>query len=94
MEISENPDIDSFGTLTVGVVGEEIVKVTPMIYNDRITIGPLEDHELFYDHGWCYDKGHWLPALLQWDPLTQDEPPDYKKRATPGQRRAPGKVAS
>ena len=72
------------------IVGEEIIRIIPMIFNDRLTIGPLElDHQEFY-HGWCYDKGGaaYLAASL-WDPIAQDEPMGYKKKATPGHRVAP-----
>lgn len=71
--------------LIVYAIGEEVVWVLSMIYNDRIVIGPRESG--FYEHGWCYDKGgSAVLAALAWDPRTQDEPEGYKKRATPGHR--------
>jgi len=65
------------------------VCLIPMIYNDRVTVGPKGDWT-GYEHGWCYDAGPAaLLAALVWDPETQDMPVGFKKQATPGQRRAP-----
>ena len=71
------------------VTNTEVIRIVPMIYNDRITIGRLEYDDMCYDHGWCYDKGVALIAAVVWDPDTQDEPAGFKKRATPGRRKAP-----
>lgn len=80
--------VDDFGTITVKQVGDEVVQVIPMIFNDRIVIGT--DPELGYEHGWCYDKGALaLLVAMTWDPLVDAEPWGYKKRATPGMRRVP-----
>jgi hypothetical protein len=79
--------VDEWGTITVKVVGDETVQVVPMIFNDRIVIG--SNPGMGYEHGWCYDQGIALIAALVWDPATEDEPAGYKKRATPGRRRAP-----
>lgn len=88
MEISDG-SVNKFGERRIGVVGDEVVFIREMIFNNRITIGDVDD-EMGYSHGWCYDKGiAAYAALAVWDPETQDEPPDYKKRATPGHRRAP-----
>ena len=82
--------VDKHAVITIRQVGAETVQVVPMIYNDRIVIGTDPEHQ--YEHGWCYDKGGLavLCALI-WDPAIEDEPIGYKKKATPGHRRAPEK---
>lgn len=86
-----NATIDAHGVMTVGTVGDETIQVIPMIYNMRIVVST--DPQTGYDHGWCYPRGGIVfGALMAWDPETQDEPPNYVKRATPGRRTAPRKA--
>lgn len=75
----EDFDVDEYGTITIKRVGDDVVQVMPMIYNDRIVIA---DAPLSYRHGWCYDKGGAaILAALVWDPETEDAPAGYKKQA-------------
>ena len=75
--------------MAMKMAGEEVVLICPMIFNDRIVIQTGIDSPC-YDHGWCYDKGGAaVIAALVWDPLTEAEPPGYKKRATSGIRVVP-----
>ena len=81
-----NPTV---GCFDVGVVGDEIVSIVPMIYNHRVTVGPADDR-LGYDHGWCYPSmAAAAIAVLDWDPATQPTPAGFIKQATPGMRTVP-----
>lgn len=43
-----------------------VIVVYPMIFNDRLCIGPSGERS--YDRGWCYPKGGAaLEAALEWD---------------------------
>lgn len=72
------------GAVPIKVTEQWVVAVSPMIFNDRITLTARDewDANRGYTAGWCYDKG---PAAaiagLMWDPDTEREPAGYKKRA-------------
>lgn len=86
-------EIDDYGTTTIGRWGGWLIQIVPMGFNDRIVLNP-ESFPGVYDHGWCYDKGGAaFLAAIAWDPVTEAEPPGYKKRAT-WQARQPGETAS
>lgn len=89
--IDPSLSVDEFGEITVKTVGDEVVQVIPMIFNDRIVIST--DPRRGYDHGWCYDKGGVALVVARvWDPATEAEPPGYKKRATESVRRLSGET--
>jgi hypothetical protein len=73
------------------VAGAERVDILQMLgANYRVTISENVPDPIGYRHGWCY-RGleAAAAAVAAWDPLTQDEPPGWHKRATPGLRCAP-----
>jgi hypothetical protein len=75
----------------VVVAGGERVDILPMLgRNARVVISEDVPDPMGYRHGWCY-RGMLAAAAAAaaWDPLTQDEPAGWHKRATPGVRRAP-----
>lgn len=83
----EQPTTDEYGTVSLGTWGGYLVQILPMIFNDRVVLTP-ESSPWGYDHGWCYERGVALLAVLAWDPETEAEPVGYKKRATMGLRQA------
>lgn len=87
----EEPEIDEWGTVTLGTWENYLVQIMPMIYNDRIVLTPAFNR-LFVDFGWCYDKGGaaYLAAAV-WDPATEGEPKGFKKRVA--RERQPGERA-
>lgn len=73
---------DTAQTNVVKVVGEWIVSVTPMIFNDRVLLTHVDEWPLTWTAGWCYDKGGVAHlAALAWDVATEHEPKGYKKVA-------------
>ncbi len=75
-----DPKIES---MVVQEIGEWIVSVTPMIFNDRILLTHKErDYPYGCTAGWCYDKGGAaVLAALAWNLETEHEPAGFKKMA-------------
>lgn len=66
----------------VKVTEHWIVAVVPMIFNDRIVLCDVDDWEIEYVAGFCYDKGPAAPlAAMAWDPEVEQYPVGYKKIA-------------
>lgn len=73
---------DTARTNVVKVVGEWIVSVTPMIFNDRVLLTHVDEWPFCWTAGWCYDKGGAAHlAAVAWDVETEREPKGYKKLA-------------
>lgn len=87
IKLADEPEMDEYGTVTLGTWKGYLIQVMPMLFNDRLVMSPVIA-PYTYDHGWCFDKGGaaYLAALV-WDPETQGEPPGYKKCATGGKRK-------
>lgn len=85
------PSTNMYGETTIGYYGGWAVKITAMIFNDRLVLSdesPLGGPR----YGWCFPKGgaaHLAAAV--WDPETEGEPAGYIA-AKPGGR-APGERA-
>ncbi len=90
IDLLDEPEIDEYGTVTLGSWANYLVQIMPMIFNDRIVLTPAAT-PMFIDYGWCYDKGGaaYLAAAI-WDPAIEGEPKGYKKRVAgirqPGER--------
>ena len=73
---------DKMGSLVIREVGDWIVSVTPMLFNDRIYLTHRSEYPLSATAGWCYDQGGAaILAAAVWDPLTEREPKGHKKVA-------------
>lgn len=69
-------------TMVIKVVGEWIVSVTPMIFNDRVLLTHVDEWPLMWTAGWCYDKGGAAHLAAEvWDVEHEREPVGYKKLA-------------
>lgn len=87
-----NPEVDDYGTVTVGRYGGWLVQIIPMIFNDRLVLTPLSCLGV-YDFGWCYPKGGAAHlAALAWNPDAEGEPVGFIK-AVHTQPRRSGEVA-
>lgn len=63
--------------------------ICPMLYNHRLVMVPA-DAEWSWDFGWCFRSGPSAAiAGAAWDPLTEDEPLGWHKRAGTFVRQAP-----
>lgn len=90
-DLFPNPEIDGYGTATIGQWGGWLLQIMPMIFNDRLVLTPKMAPKV-YDYGWCFPKGGaaWLAAAA-WDLEAQAEPSGYIKAVRPGRR--PGETA-
>lgn len=70
------------------------VRVLPMIFTNRVTIGAVDD-AYGYDDGWCYNSHEAaLAAAEAWDPRTQKEPEGWHRHPRSGRRRVDGDPAT
>ena len=82
---------DQIPAFVAKVTEHWVVAVSPMIFNDRIIISPVEDWTTSVTAGWCYDRVEasdpiaatlrTMAIAAEWDPEVDREPRAYKKCA-------------
>jgi hypothetical protein len=94
IDLLDEPEVDGYGTVTLGRWGGWLVQICPMIFNDRLVLTPAV-YPLIYDYGWCFPKGGAVYlAALAWNPATDGEPAGYIKAIHPGQPRQAGQTCA